>query len=288
MWTSSIDIMFLSRSAAEEQTLFTDVSGIDDVAVFDAKDMGFSGHETGIRLEVARETSPGHGLKGSLFAVGFDQREEVIGAPNQFNTTFAGLVGFSDIQQFRSEYDSRVVSLELNGYRPTGWSDVDFLLGLRFMSVREEALLRAETAGGIVDFIDTSTSNRMLGVQAGVDALVMRRGPWEIGARGRAGVMINRGSQETVADEPGGIGVVSDDGSDTSLALVTEAAVTASCRLNETFAVRAGYLLMGLGGLALAPDQWNDMNLQVPTRDVLDDSGSFLIHGGFGGVEAIW
>ena len=68
-------------------------------------------------------------------------------------------------------------------------------------------------------------------------------------------------------------------------AFVGELGVSASYQFTNVWSVWAGYGVLWLSGVALAPDQL-DYNLGGGT--VLDSRGNVLYHGGHLGLEARW
>jgi hypothetical protein len=58
-------------------------------------------------------------------------------------------------------------------------------------------------------------------------------------------------------------------------------------RLNDVWNLRAGYNLMWIAGVALAPDQL-DFDATLPSGDQLASDGSVFLHGVSCGVEARW
>jgi len=70
------------------------------------------------------------------------------------------------------------------------------------------------------------------------------------------------------------------------VALLGEAALTAKYRLTDHVAIRGGYHILAIHGVALAPDQ-------IATSDVVTETtstkmGSLISHGATLGVEVFW
>ena len=59
-------------------------------------------------------------------------------------------------------------------------------------------------------------------------------------------------------------------------------------RINDVWSLKAGYSVMWIEGLALAPDQL-DFNFAVsPSGNTLTSDGGMFIHGANVGLEARW
>jgi hypothetical protein len=55
--------------------------------------------------------------------------------------------------------------------------------------------------------------------------------------------------------------------------------------INDNWNFRVGYNLLGLGGVALAPNQ---LDFSLAGIATIDKDGWFLVHGGLVGVETRW
>ena len=71
------------------------------------------------------------------------------------------------------------------------------------------------------------------------------------------------------------------------MAFLGELTLSAAYQLNETWGLRAGYNLMWISGVALAPDQL-DFSFTPTSGSQLSNSGSLFIHGASLGLEARW
>ena len=132
------------------------------------------------------------------------------------------------------------------------------------------------------------TNNNLLGVQLGTRA---RRcwGRWRVEGTGKAGVFANLANQASPAifDYPGVVLRPDTNDSTTRTAFVGWLNATAIYQLNSTWGVRAGYNVIWLEGVALAPDQLDFAN--TPTSgSSIHTAGGVLLHGVNIGLEGRW
>jgi len=109
----------------------------------------------------------------------------------------------------------------------------------------------------------------------------------------RAGVFGNYANQMTsiVVTEPGATFLENVPTND--IALVADANLMVIWRVNPNWTIRAGYFLLYVDGVALAPEQFNanaPPNLVAPSlrTPTANDNGTALYHGGFAGIEWMW
>jgi hypothetical protein len=136
---------------------------------------------------------------------------------------------------------------------------------------------------------DIRGSNNLCGAQLG-GRLRSWGARWGWEATGKAGLFGNGAHQEQyVLDWDDGPfparPLVSAAGG--RVAFVGELNLTGVYRLTDVWNLRAGYNLIWIGGVALAPDQL-DFSGVVPAGDQLRNDGQVFLHGVSGGLEARW
>jgi hypothetical protein len=189
----------------------------------------------------------------------------------------------------RLDYESDLDSLELN-YRyaltsPSDRSYTTLVAGFRYMSIDEEFMFTsndgASRLGGRLGTYEIDTSNDLLGLQIGVDSGVQITRNLGLDVRVRGGLMLNFNDQSSTFVNDNGIPtVLSGSESDTSLASLVELEGSASWDIGDNFTLKAGYQLLALSGIALAPSQFGPL-------DELGDlnRSSVIYHGPFVGLE---
>lgn len=243
------------------------------------------------------------GTVGSLFSP-FDLRLNVL-------DTSVGGFNWSDTH--RLSYQSSIHNWELNSrirprirkdrlvLQPNGrWrreerpgAHYSFLYGFRVVSIAERSLFQAR--GQIVSDPDVFnafgdyhvwTGNSLVGLQIGGD-MVYRYNKWSWGFRGKTGAMVNaahhisrvRSGGDPFADELPNYTLKD---SRSGMAAVIEFGVTGKYMITPHFWLNAGYDLMWVTGLALAPEQ---MDFSAQPSGHLNTGGTVFYHGLTAGFE---
>jgi len=112
---------------------------------------------------------------------------------------------------------------------------------------------------------------------------------WSLQFTGKAGVFLNDAEQsQIVTDFPDAFVHRQVSGvSGTSAAMLGEVDLTLVRRITNVWSARLGYNVMGLGGLALAPNQL-DFTVTPTSGTALSKDGFVLFHGVHAGLEAVW
>ena len=225
-----------------------------------------------------------HGWTGSGAAAG-DQNLAIPGVLGLSTNNFL----FAD--EIRAVYRSRLHNVEANCIKSC-CSDcrtqLDFLLGFRFIALNEDfSLIGTDLLEGTSNY-DISTDNYLYGLQLG-GRMTQWMGLWAVRVTGKAGLMLNdAGQRQTVTDFPDDFVVRQVPRvSGNSAAMLGEVELTLVRRITDMWSVRVGYNVLGLGGLALAPDQL-DFTVTPTSGTGLATSGFALYHGAHVGLEAIW
>lgn len=228
--------------------------------------------------------------------------------------------GFDNADIHRSSYSSNLNNVEWNlrigpplrrerrVFTPgRGWTQQrgvgmsqSLFGGLRLMTIHEDFGFFADTRVDVNSIFlgnksaayRVKTRNRLVGVQMGGE-LVERQTRWQWGMSGKAGAFVNMGEQLT--------GIISDDIADPlvftqtpghfvndgeeRVAFVAEAGIFGVYRIRPAIALRAGYQVMWLGGLALASEQL-DFDFRQPI--VINQRGRIFYQGASLGLEASW
>lgn len=148
---------------------------------------------------------------------------------------------------------------------------------------------------------DTRTRNSLTGFQVGGDLWANIVPGIRVGGDIKAGVYGNYSNQTTNVVSTDSAGAQTPfaetvDGND--IAMVAEANLTFIYRMNPHWTLRAGYNLLFLEGVALAPENFNSTPPNVlttggvfvfpPRASTLNDNGNAFYHGGFAGLEWMW
>jgi hypothetical protein len=174
----------------------------------------------------------------------------------------------------------------------------EWFAGFRYLNLSERLRLYGErvqdetgndTPGLEYGVYDIRSSNNLCGAQLGGRLRGWgERWGWE--ATGKAGLFGNGAHQEQyVLDWDDGLFPARERVSAAGgrVAFVGELNLTGVYRLTDVWNLRAGYNLIWIGGVALAPDQL-DFSGVPSAGDQLRNDGQVFLHGVSGGLEARW
>jgi len=207
---------------------------------------------------------------------------------------------FFDTDRIRVNYASQFNSYELNFASccirgcPDSCSkpligSVEWLAGFRYLSLDEQLNIygeREELGGTETGNYNVQTSNDLYGAQLG---LRLRNcwGRFSGEALAKAGIFANHATQsQYVIDFPDFYLRDPVSSSHTGLAFAGELGLTGIYQINQNWGLRAGYSLIWLQGVALAPEQL-DYSFPDGGTTLHRDAG-LLLHGVHLGVEARW
>jgi Putative beta barrel porin-7 (BBP7) len=161
--------------------------------------------------------------------------------------------------------------------------------GFRYLRIDDDLMIaarRAEEGGNEHGSYDVDAANNLYGGQVGVR---LRRccGLWSLEGTAKAGLYYNHADQsQTVTDFPN-FRVRDTSSNDDNLAFLAELNASVIRQVADHCYVRAGYNLILIDGIALAPHQL-DFTLTGTSGTATKTSGTMLLHGVNIGVEFRW
>jgi hypothetical protein len=192
-------------------------------------------------------------------------------------------------QMMAWDYTSRLYNAEVNA-RWNPWPRVTVLAGFRWLNLSEE-LQGTLPPQRTVPFWDTQTKNNLYGLQIGAEGKLFERGRFSIGCTGKAGLFDNHAEETTSVSI---FRVLFGDSAGTDrAAFVGETGVQCKYQVTRRLSLRAGYEVLWLQGMALAPAQIGETNIHsslilqeisVQALGVHCSSGVFY-HGATAGLE---
>jgi hypothetical protein len=274
--------MFLTRTGAREQTLATTSTGSE---LMNLRDLSFS-HETGLNFQLMRETSFGWDIAVDFSMVDWWHTSRSVTGTNMESSGAWGIHTYGGGAEIVASYGSSLYSTEINFRRQTPDPITPFV-GFRWIELHEQFVIDMTQTTGIYEpgiVSATNADNHMYGFQIGADSLLLKRGRLEIETLVKAGIFGNSIDQVTYATNRG-IGVTADASARTThTTFAGDLQLTGEYQLTQCMAVRAGYQLLWLEGVALAPDQFRSTDLAAETASV-DTTGSPFYHGAFVALE---
>ncbi|HUT87957.1 MAG TPA: hypothetical protein VMY37_00530 [Thermoguttaceae bacterium] len=190
------------------------------------------------------------------------------------NTAFSALVG--------AAYESHFDSLELNLRRPIGCGGLTLLAGFRFAELDERGMtiLRVTDPGALENLATSQIGaiNDLYGFQLGADGCLWQWCCLSLDGKLRAGVYSNRAVNSVTHVQTGAPEAWGSRARDNQAAFLGELGLTGTCQLTDGVALRAGYQLTWLEGVAVASDQVAVSDPVFGTATV-DTDGGVLYHG---------
>jgi len=204
---------------------------------------------------------------------------------------FRTLQGPTRDTDLSSRYVSQVSNFELNVKRPVNdW--ITGLAGFRFVEFNEHLGLFMDQHEVFSPHVHVMSFNDLYGFQLGTEIKVWDRGgPFRLGALGKAGIYGNSARNRALlyddpAEDPG-----VDSASKSHLAFVGEIGLVGTYQISRRLAVRIGYQVMWLDGVALASQQEELLDPFEPTSPPgasVDTGETAFYHGVVGGFDLRW
>jgi hypothetical protein len=207
------------------------------------------------------------------------------------NLALPGDLGLATLDFFAADrmtltYRSTLNNAELNYVGSLG-GDVSLLGGFRYVSVSETFNIRSTDTDTGTSNYDVRASNNLYGGQLGLRWL-QARGDWDLMATGKAGIFGNDGQQsQRVTDFPPGF-ALRDTPNVTggNVAFVGDLNFSAAYYLDDVWALRFGYNLLWIEGVALAQNQLDFTD--TPTSGTTLRTAGFFAHGINAGLQGTW
>ncbi len=285
-WVITQEAVLLKRSTADAQDLL-----FAPTPILNATDLTFN-FEGGPRIGLIHGLDGGFALELNYF--GIDAwSSSAVRTGNGLSPLVIFPPGAIVSDQFRVEYGSEFYSAEAN-FRYQWGEDLDLLAGFRYAELQDDFGVVGQIVAPwtAVPSYATHAANYLYGIQIGATARVFDRGPLLcVDGFFKSGLFVNHARQVTTTVHNTGTLRSVGDRKDNA-AFLGEIGLTGVCQLGNHWAVRGGYQVMFVEGVALAPDQIPHTNfpiLPVPGADARLHTGSSLFYHGFHvGLEARW
>ncbi len=307
-----VEALFMRRDPRfARQPIVVDDS--TNTTVLSTSDLNFN-YDPGLRATIGIRRCEGRALEFSYFGLFEGSASAVVDRPD--STSFLIFPGnesgnvFVDMDRVRVDYASWMHSFEMNlpwccgccnecgsgcgsasGCGEIRCQSVEWFAGFRYLNLGERLDLSAQrTVDAQVEdgTYNIRTENNLFGAQLGARLRRTRnRFGWE--ATGKAGIFGYDAQQtQSVTDYPDFPLRPTVSSSGSGVAFVGEVNLSALYRLTDIWGLRAGYSIMWIEGLALAPDQLDFAFATSPSGNQLHRGGGMLLHGANVGLEARW
>ncbi len=289
-WYFQGEFLFLERDRPDRQlTAFRgefdmglpDVGATTDLLQFD--------YEPGARITVGRNYGADERLEVTyLDFVDWNESALATDPGGELGGTLFFVDGYETHQLFSSS-DLRSIEVNwrwFNAHGPRLACSV--LTGFRYVMIDEQFTTQFSTSGELREQLTIVTENDLLGWQLGGETLVRPTERFVVGGKAKAALFLNVGerSHSFFVIDPGdesftGIGSAHDN----DLAAAFDVGLFATFHVLPRVAVRAGYDVLFVSGIALAPEQYG---VKTIFGGELDDSGSTIYQGPTASVEVLW
>ena len=284
-WTVVAGLVVKQRSRPNPRDLVTDSSQPGGTVLTNAADYNFD-FEAGPDLRIIRQGRE-WGVEFHWFQVhDWIATTPVTTSPTGAFVQYVTPIGDLDASDISSRYQSWLDSFELNLRKPVNcW--LTGLVGFRYMQLSELGLTITQDARPNMLRYSNNAINELYGAQVGLDGKIWDRcgkfrieGLLKLGIYGddaRNRILITRTNDQPLASAA----------ATTHASFVGELEFTAVYDVSDRVAVRVGYELLWIQGVALASDQ---IAVSDPANGVggIDLTGSPFYHGVTAGVEVRW
>ena len=275
-WQFTVDGLALQREHMDAVPLVVDTG--TGATLVNADDLSF-GYREGLRLAAARDIGYRSDVEFEFFFVDQLSASTTVTAPGAELTVYGAPFGTAPIAL---GYGTDLYSFEANWRRAWGAGCIKTLIGFRMMELGEnltvtDALSPPQLFQGDID-------NHLYGFQLGIEAAILRRGRWEIEGGLKCGIYDNSADFDAAFPQAGPAAVFKSAADHTTFA--GELWLGVNYHLTDCLALRLGYQAMWIEGVAILPEQLDD--IVVPILGELDMGGSPLYHGAILGVQLDW
>lgn len=274
-WALRIDLVGMRCREPNSELLIADPSGC---AVIDGKDLEFS-HSLGVHAALVHQAGCGRSWELAYWGIPqWDANASAVGALELKGPGFS--LGVNP-GVFTVGYDACLHTVEAN-LRTDYTGTHAWLVGFRYFYVADELRI-SELNSPFPGVLQVATSNNLYGMQFGSESLLYHTGgPLSAAMIVKVGILANDAQQHTRSSI---LGPAIGDGS-VRLALSGEAALRLTYALTDCVQLVGTYQMLGLAGVAAAPNQLRNTDLTAGRAAV--HFSSLIFDGGTIGVVLSW
>jgi hypothetical protein len=296
LWTSYAltDALFWGRdNQASNRPLVIDVDS--GAAVISGNDLQFPVAE-GVRAFYGRRQPNQGGWEIGYWGLYGQSATRIAGGDIQMPEPIGSRLT-SDANSVIVKYASTINSAEANIFstrnewrdRSGAWLTDDWLLGFRYVGVEEQSSIYMTCCPEDLPVnYRVQTRNNMFGGQVG-RRMRWTWNSWALEGWAKAGLLGNsqEGIQPPLIDYTGTEQRQAYSYWRGQVGFIGDINLSAIYRINDVWGIRAGYNLIWIDGLALAPNQF-DFSVDVPPNTGVVSGGGIFLSGANLGLEARW
>ena len=278
--TFRVGALELSRSHAKAAPSAQIVRASDNQVLFDTTDLGL-GTAWGPDITALAALNGALELEMRYFGLNGWKVSQTASDPAGVNFIGFGATVPGDAE--RAEYASRLYSFEMS-IRPRVSEGIAVTLGFRTLQLHEHFGLAIIDPPPESPAIGTHVNNYLYGFQVGAEPYLAGAGsPLRLDGMLKAGIYGNHAAQGTDFTA----GSTSLEAGRNRVSFVGEIGLAVDYKFSQFLALRAGYELLWLYGVALAPDQSATTDL-LTSSAALNDSATAFYQGAMASLEFIF
>lgn len=281
LWTVRAGAAIMKRQRPNGGVLA--VSDPGNLPLTNADDFAFE-WTGGPDVSLIRSTANGNAWELRYFGILNASANRDYGDPGDFDIN---PFGFNTADSLTANYDSTLNSTELNWRHPLA-QRVTWLAGFRWIELNDHLTYAVGFPSSNVIDLNYNMHNHLYGAQTGADVdLWNRGGPLTVSGVVKAGVYGNSADSDIYSINSDGDVLTDGDASSSHVAFVGDLSFVATSQVTKHFALRGGYQLVWLDGVALASNIAL-LGKQETSNDVIDRDGSLFYNGAIVGGEFSW
>ena len=280
-WKVRAGAAILNRSRPDAVSIIRPAGGLIDISTGNDFDMGYAG---GPDISIERRLGDGPNSVEVRFLGGLEWNS--LHQYGVLGNIDIGPITLPTALDVNGNYQSKLNSTEIN-LRHQRSDRVTWLAGFRVIELSEELAYSVDFLVPNLTGVSWDTNNHLYGTQVGADVALWRlNAPLAVNGLFKAGIYGNNADNDFTADVLGTPFL--DGGADGSpVAFVGEIGVTTTYQVTSHFALRGGYQLMWISGVALAAEQ-AEATINALDQNVIDTNGDVFYHGALVGGEFTW
>ena len=281
-WSARVGTVYMTRESPDSVDLLLTTGGAASVVNASEYDFDF---EAGVDVGLVYDDGCGSGWEVRYLWMD-DWNDTILSAVNAPTIATNPITRISNQQTVSMPYESELQTIELNVRKCC--CGVTLLAGFRYVDLNEELSINMLDGNAFTTDFQWRTQNDLYGFQLGAEGTL-----WDncCGLRlegvGKAGIYYN--DSDAAYSHRNNFNSPTADAADSSseVAFLGELGLYASYQVRCNLALRAGYQVMWIEGVALASEQVSTTLGPAfsPPGTINLNTGGVLYHGGFVGLE---
>lgn len=283
LWTATADALFLTRSKPAPRGVLYDSA--TDAEVFNFSDFDFD-YQTGQRLRLLRRVGATSALSIEYFGIENLDAHASFGPGNY--DFIAEADGGPNVTSMDLGYETELHNVEVSLW---GGMDRRFSLfgGFRWLRLDDDFRIAGiqSPSDGNAPFTGVySGDNNLYGLQVGSNGMLLEMGRLHLDGFAKAGIYYNDVDTRFLAQSTSFGQFLAEDATGQT-AFIGELGLNLTFNVTSHIALRGGYQVLWLSGIATAPGQLASTSANAGTTTV-NATDSMFLHGANAGLELTW